>query len=79
MPAETGNSAHSVLFLKALRRNFQGRRVLAIWDRASSHRGDLVNASLQELNGDHPAQERLIHLEYFAPHAPEQNPMDDVW
>jgi hypothetical protein len=38
-----------------------------------------VKAYLKELNGDRPAQERLIHLEYFAPHAPEQNPMEDVW
>jgi transposase len=79
MPAETGNSEHSVIFLKALRRNFQGRRLLVLWDRAPYHRGDLVKAYLQELNGDRPEQERLIHLEYFAPNAPEQNPMEDVW
>lgn len=79
MPAETGNGEHSVIFLKALRRNFQGRRLFIIWDRASYHRGDLVKAYLKELNGDRPEQERLIHLEYLAPHAPEQNPMEDVW
>ena len=79
MPAETGNGDHAVLFLTALRRNFQGRRLRILWDRASSHRGDLVNASLNERNGDRPEPERLIHLEYFAPNAPEQNPMEDVW
>ena len=79
MPAETGNGEHSVLFLNALRRNFQGRRLLIIWDRATYHRADLVKAYLKTLNGDRPEQERLIHLEYFAPHAPEQNPMEDVW
>jgi transposase len=79
MPAETGNRAYSVRFLNALRRNFQGRRVLVLWDRAPYHRGDLVKVYLQELNGDRPEQERLIHLEYFAPNAPEQNPMEDVW
>jgi transposase len=79
MPVETGNGEHSVLFLKALRRNFQGRRLMVIWDRASYHRGELVKAYLKELNGDCPEQERLIHLEYFAPNAPEQNPMEDVW
>lgn len=79
MPAEAGNSENSVNFLKTLRGNFQGRRLLVIWDRAPYHRGDLVKAYLQELNGDRPEQERLIHLEYFAPNAPEQNPMEDVW
>ena len=38
-----------------------------------------MKAYLKELNGDRPEQERLIHLEYFAPNAPEQNPMEDVW
>lgn len=79
MPAETGNSEHSVIFLKTLRRNYQGRRLLIIWDRASYHRGDLLKAYLRELNEDRPEQERLIHLEYFAANAPEQNPMEDVW
>jgi putative transposase len=79
MPAQTGNSEHSVMFLKILRRNFQGRRLVILWDRAPYHRGDVVKAYLKELNGDRPDQERLIHLEYFAPHAPEQNPMEDVW
>jgi transposase len=79
MPAEAGNSEHSVIFLKALRRNFQGRRLVILWDRASYHRGDVVKAYLKDLNGDRPEQERLIHLEYFAPNAPEQNPMEDVW
>ena len=79
MPAETGNSEHSVTFLKALRRNFQGRRLLVLWDRAPYHRGDLVKSYLKVLNGERPEQDRLIHLEYFAPHAPEQNPMEDIW
>ena len=79
MPADKGDGEHTVLFLKALRRNFQGRRLFILWDRASYHRGDLVNAYLTDLNGERPEQERLIHLEYFAPHAPEQNPMEDVW
>lgn len=79
MPAETGNRAHTVRCLKALRRNVQGRPLRIIWDRASYHRGDLVKAYLKELNGDRPEQERLIHLEYFAPNAPKQNPMEDVW
>jgi transposase len=79
MPAEAGNSETSVNCLKTLRCNFQGRRFLGIWDRASYHRGDLVKAYLKELNGARPEQERLIHLAYVAPNAPEQNPMEDVW
>ena len=79
MPAATGNGAYSVRFLNALRRHFQGRRLLILWDRASYHRGELVKAYLRKLNGDRPEQERRIHLEYFTANAPEQNPMEDVW
>lgn len=38
-----------------------------------------MKAYLKDLNGNCPEQERLIHLEYFAPNAPEQTPMEDVW
>lgn len=79
MPAPTGNSEFSVCFLKTLRRNFQGRRLFIIWDRASYHRGHLVTDYLKQINGERTEQERLIQLEYFAPHAPKQNPMEDSW
>ncbi|EDN70057.1 conserved hypothetical protein [Beggiatoa sp. PS] len=79
MPAPTGNSEFSVVFLKTLRRNWKARRLFIIWDRASYHRGHLVTDYLKQLNGESPEQKRLIHLEYFAPHAPKQNPMEDSW
>lgn len=77
MPAKTGNSEFSIHFLKRLRQNFQGRRLFIIWDRASYHRGNLVTDYLKKLN--QKSKKHLIHLEYFAPHAPEQNPMEDSW
>jgi transposase len=79
IPAEAGNGEHSLIFLKKLRCNFQGRRLFILWDRASYDRADGVKDYLKELNEDRPEQEGLIHLEYFAPNAPEQNPMEDVW
>ena len=65
MPTETGNSEFSVRFLKALRRNFQGRRLFIIWDRASYHRGHLVTDYLKQLNGESTEQERLIPARIF--------------
>lgn len=79
MPAEAGNGELSVTFLKRLRSNFQGRRLFILWDRAPYHRAEVVKAYLKDLNGDRSEQDRLIHLEYFAPNAPEQNPIEDVW
>ena len=65
MPAETGNSEFSVRFLKTLRRNFQGRRLFIIWDRASYHRGHLGTDYLERLNGDSTEQEHLIPARIF--------------
>jgi transposase len=79
MPYRAGNGAGTVQFLKALRRNVQGRPLVMIWDGASYHRSKQVKAYLRTLNGTRPVTERLIHLERFAPNAPEQNPMEDVW
>lgn len=78
-PAEGGNSDQTVRFLKSLRRRFQGRRVVVVWDGASYHRSDLVKTYLRNLNGERPEEERRIQCLRFAPNAPDQNPMEDVW
>ncbi|EDN67297.1 conserved hypothetical protein [Beggiatoa sp. PS] len=65
MPAETGNSEFSVRFLKTLRRNFQGRRLVIIWDRASYHRGHLVTNYLKRLNSESPEQKTPDSLGIF--------------
>ena len=77
--AEAGNGDQTVTFLKSLRRCFQGRRLVLLWDGASYHRSDLVKTYLRKLNGARPEEERLIQCIRFAPNAPEQNPMEDVW
>jgi len=78
-PAEAGNGEETVGFLKHLRQRFQGRRIVLAWDGASYHRSDLVKSYLTGLNDDRSEEQRLIHCIKFAPNAPEQNPMEDVW
>ena len=78
-PAEAGNGEQTVAFLKHVRQRFQGRPLLLIWDGAPYHRSEAVRAYLREVNGDRPEEEWRIHCIQFAPHAPEQNPMEDVW
>lgn len=79
MPAEAGNGDQSVSFLKRLRSTYQGRRLFILRDRAPYRRADVVKARLKDLNGACAEHDRLIHLEYFAPNAPEQNPIEDLW
>lgn len=78
-PAETGNSEHTVAFLKHFRQRFQGRPLVLVWDGASYHQSVSVRAYLRELNGERPEEDRRIQCFRFAPNAPEQNPMEDVW
>jgi transposase len=78
-PAEAGNGEQTVAFLKSLRQRFQGRPLLVIWDGAPYHRAEAVRAYLREVNGDRPEAEWRIQCLQLAPHAPEQNPMEDVW
>jgi transposase len=78
--AATGNMEYTVGFLTYLRQVYQGRRLLICWDRAPYHRGHVVQAYLEQINGPAcPESTRKIHIELFAPHAPIQNPIEDVW
>lgn len=78
-PAEAGNTEHTVDFLKSLRRRFQGRQLVILRDGASYHRSDMLKVYLNQINGNRTEAERRIHLIRFAPNAPDQNPMEDVW
>lgn len=78
-PAEKGNGAHTVAFLKWLRWRHQCRPMICVWDRAPYHWCQEVRAYLRTVNGDRPEADRAIHLMPFAKYAPEQNPMEDVW
>lgn len=78
--AAKGNMEYTVGFLTYLRQYYQGRRMVLCWDRASYHQGYLVQDYLTRINGPAcPEPERQIQIELFAPHAPTQNPMEDVW
>ncbi len=78
--ATAGNKENTVGFLTYLRQCFQGRRMIILWDGAPYHRAHLVRDYLMHLHGpDCPEPQRRIQLIKFAPYAPAQNPMEDVW
>ena len=77
-PAPCGDSDQTVAFLKTLRRRFQGRPMLILWDGASYHRSERIKAYLQQINGALPEEERPIQCLQFAPNAPQQNPIEDI-
>jgi putative transposase len=78
--ADTGNKENTVGFLTYLRQCFQGRRMVCVWDKAPYHTAHLVRDYVGCINGeDCPEPERRIQLINFAPYAPVQNPIEDVW
>jgi transposase len=54
-------------------------RLILIWDGASYHRGQEFQHYLAKVN--HQCQEdcRQIHCQRFAPYAPSENPIENIW
>jgi transposase len=59
-------------FLKNLRRQLPGSKLLIIWDLLQAHRSRLVRDYVDTEGGD-------IHLEFLPPYAPELNPVKYLW
>lgn len=52
---------------------------MLIWDGASYHRGKEFQEYLKSVNQNLSEDEWLVTCLRFAPNAPEQNPVEDVW
>jgi transposase len=74
-----GNSQQTVTFLQWLQQQFPNEQLAIFWDGASYHRSEDVRAYLQRVNDGQPESEWRIHCICFAPNAPDQNPIEDIW
>jgi len=74
-----GNSENTVKFLDYLQQQYPGKRIVIIWDGASYHKFGQTPAYLAKVNQDLMEDEWKITCLLFAPNAPEQNPVEDVW
>jgi len=61
-----------IAYLKALKRQVRGRRVILLWDRLPSHRGRQVQAWIARQSG-------WLTVEHLPPYAPELNPVEYFW
>lgn len=55
------------------------KKLIIIWDGASYHRCEKVQAYLNEVNQDLEEKNWKVTCLLFAPNAPDQNPVEDVW
>lgn len=74
-----GNSEHTVTFLNYLQQQSPNQQLVLIWDGASYHRSEELRTYLNQVNADKPEAEWQIRCIAFAPNAPEQNPIEDIW
>ena len=78
-PYDSGNGLNTVEFIKYLRIKYAGSRIVLIWDGASYHRFSETRDYLESINSGLPEDEWPVTCILFAPNAPEQNPVEDIW
>lgn len=65
--------------MEYLRSQRPDAKLLIIWDGASYHRSQQIKDYLDSLNANLEKEQWLITCERFAPNAPQQNPVEDIW
>jgi transposase len=77
--AKKANSETTIGFLEYLQSQRRGAKILIIWDGASYHRSGQIKEYLDSFNAELEKEQWLITCERFAPNAPQQNPVEDIW
>ena len=75
----SGNGSYTVSFLKELRELRGETKRLLIWDGATYHKGEEMQEYLNEVNAGLDEKDWGISCVVLAPHAPDQNPVEDIW
>jgi transposase len=75
----SGNGESTVKFVKSLQNKYPNQKIVLIWDGASYHRFGEFREYLTEVNQNKLPDQLEITCILFAPNAPQQNPVEDVW
>jgi transposase len=74
-----GDGASTVAYLQWCQTLYPDRKLLVLWDGASYHRGQAMQSFLAQENAGLAEEDWKITCVLFAPNAPEQNPLEDLW
>ena len=67
-------------FLKDLQAAYPNKKLIILWDNARYHTSEKVQKYLDHVNeGVTDEKDMKIKCYRFAPNAPDQNPVEDVW
>ena len=76
---DAGNGKNTVDFIKYLQVKHAESRLLILWDGASYHKYAEMRDYLKELNDGLEEKDWPVTCMLLAPHAPDQNFMEDIW
>lgn len=76
---DKGDSHSTIAFLQYLLTQYPQSRIALIWDGATYHRSGEVRTYLESVNQQLEPLNWQITCIRFAPNAPAQNPVEDVW
>jgi putative transposase len=76
---ETANTENTIKFIKYLQKQRPGKKLAIFWDGATYHDSKEFREYLNDMNKDLSSEEWQIICTKFAPNAPEQNPVEDIW
>jgi transposase len=74
-----GNSENTIKFLEYLQKERKGQRIIVMWDGAKYHCSEEIKKYLEKINEGKEEKEWQVTCIKFAPNAPEQNPVEDIW
>jgi transposase len=74
-----GDGTNTVAYLKWWQTLYPDKKLLFVWDGASYHRGQEMQPFLAQEKAGLAATDWKITCVPFAPNAPEQNPVEDLW
>lgn len=72
----TANTSSTIKFIQYLQTQNPEVKILLIWDGASHHRSEEFRDFLAQVN---QGEDWKIHCLRFAPYAPKENPIENVW
>jgi transposase len=78
-PYSAGNGENTVKFLQEIKSCHPEQKLLLIWDGAAYHRGEEVKKLLTTENEGKAKEDWSIICHLFAPYAPEENPVEEIW
>lgn len=78
-PRDRGNGENTISFIERLRALHPNKKRVIVWDGARYHRCEAVRAYLETVNRGLEERNWKVTCLLFAPNAPDQNPVEDMW